>query len=340
EYDSIYFDYSYLDSKQKALKVYMNSFYDETSNSLSPFYIRQLAGGVTSVEQYNIKLVAEYVKKKDFEIKYSNTDSLYLKSPNNYYKECDLTYNNGKDTISKLEYWTEMVEITMKVMERLCNEVNSFLKLKSRSVYLKMAYEEILFPVCFTGKKKYFGIAHKKAVNFKPDELFIKGIDTIKQDVLKEAVSNPKQWDFKQFIETAIPDPGERFSYVMIHPDSLFGLSGKKLILKKSDQMEFVDVAKELNKELNLSYYFENTITALCARFIMYDKRYEPPSTDKIMQISDLDEKYKQIDIYAQNKWLESYIKEINVKNRINSKKISNCGYAYKHAYKYIMEIG
>src|SRR6185369_13858669 len=159
------------------------------------------------------------------------------------------------------------------------------LRLKSRSVYLKMAYEEVLFPVCFTGKKKCFGIAHKEAVSFKPDELFIKGIDTVKQgksqlfrtigdrimrgamdinnvcslhqiveEVLKEAVSNPKQWDFEQFIETAvwkpdknnirvqkfikrmrkeyekkIPDPGERFSYVMIHPDSLFGSSGKKL---------------------------------------------------------------------------------------------------------------
>ncbi|CAG8836596.1 18593_t:CDS:1, partial [Racocetra persica] len=74
----------------------------------------------------------------------------------------------------------------------------------------------------------------------------------------------------------------------------------------------------------------------------MYDKRYEPPSTNKIMQISDLDEKYKQIDIYAQNKakkWLESYIKEINVKNGINSKKISNRGYAYKRAYKKARDI-
>src|SRR5207244_236244 len=123
--------------------------------------------------------------------------------------------------------------------------------------------------------------------------------------------------------QNRIPDPGERFSYVMIHPDSLFGLSGKKLTLKKSDQMEFVNVAKELNKELDLYHYFENTITALCARFIMYDKRYEPTSADKIMQISDLDEKYKQIDIYAQNKakkWLESYIKELN---GIDSKIIS-----------------
>ncbi|CAG8668390.1 3877_t:CDS:1, partial [Dentiscutata heterogama] len=83
--------------------------------------------------------------------------------------------------------------------------------------------------------------------------------------------------------------------------------------------------------------YFENTINGLYARFIMYDKKYEPPSTDKIMKITDSDEKYKQIDTYAQNKakkWLESYIKEINVIDGIASKIISNRKYAYKHVYK------
>ena len=54
-----------------------------------------------------------------------------------------------------------MVEITMVVMEKLCNEVNTFLRLKTRSDYLKMAYEKILFPVMFIGKKKYFGIPMK-----------------------------------------------------------------------------------------------------------------------------------------------------------------------------------
>ncbi|CAG8687031.1 5015_t:CDS:1, partial [Dentiscutata heterogama] len=126
----------------------------------------------------------------------------------------------------------------------------------------------------------------------------------------------------------------ERFSYVIVQPDRIFDLAGKKFKLGKSDQMEFVEVAKELGRSINLSHYFENTITGLCARFIMCDKRHEPPSTDKIMQLTDFDEKYKQIDIYAQNKakkWLESFIKE---KNGIDSKIIANRGYAYKRAYK------
>src|SRR6266480_3660327 len=181
EYSSVCFTYDSLNSKQKAVKLYMNSFYGVTGQSDFPFYKLELAGGVTSAGRENIKLVAEFVKKKGFRIKYGDTDSLYLTCPDSYYEKCNLTYDAEKGVISKLEYWTEMVKITMVVMEKLRNEVNTFLRLKTRSDYLKMAYEEVLFPVVFTRKKKYFGIPHEDTPNFKPKELFIRGIDTVKQ---------------------------------------------------------------------------------------------------------------------------------------------------------------
>ncbi len=104
------------------------------------------------------------MKKKGFGIKYGDTDSLYLTCLDSYYEKCDLTYDAGKGVISKLEYWTEMVKITMIVIEKLRNEVNTFFRLKTRSDYFKMAYEEVLFPVVFTEKKKYFGTPHEDAV--------------------------------------------------------------------------------------------------------------------------------------------------------------------------------
>ncbi|RGB29431.1 DNA-directed DNA polymerase, partial [Rhizophagus diaphanus] len=70
--------YNSLNSKQKVIKLYMNSFYGMMGQSDSPFYILELAGDVTSSGQESIKCVAEYVKKKGFGIKYGNTDSLYL----------------------------------------------------------------------------------------------------------------------------------------------------------------------------------------------------------------------------------------------------------------------
>ena len=181
EYSSVCFTYDSLNSKQKAVKLYMNSFYGVTGQSDSPFYKLELAGGVTSAGRENIKLVAEFVKKKGFGIKYGDTDSLYLTCPDSYYVKCDLTYDAGKGVILKLEYWTEMVKITMGVMEKLRNEVNNFLRLKTRSDYLKMAYEEVLFLVVFTGKKKYFGIPHEDIPNFKSEKLFIREINTVKQ---------------------------------------------------------------------------------------------------------------------------------------------------------------
>ena len=70
----------------------------------------------------------------------------------------------------------------MDMMKRLRDQVNAYLRIKNGTSYLKMAYEEVLFPVCFTGKKKYFSISHEDVVNFRPDNLFIRGIDTVKQE--------------------------------------------------------------------------------------------------------------------------------------------------------------
>ncbi|PKK55951.1 hypothetical protein RhiirC2_801093 [Rhizophagus irregularis] len=224
-----------------------------------------------------------------------------------------------------------------------------------------MAYEEALFPVAFTGKKKYFGIDHEKTPNFEPREPFIRGIDTVKQDVLRNAIVNHEQWDFEQFIETdawkpdkdnkpvqrfigrmrgkydnKIPVLGERFSYVVTYPETTCDLHGRKLDLTKGEKMEFVDVAKELDKELDLYHYFEKTIVGLCARFIMYDKRHEPSSSDKIMQIRDPDEKYKEVDDHAQRKaksWLERFVKENIIVNVITYEMMESHRTAYKRTY-------
>ena len=96
-----------------------------------------------------------------------------------------------------------------------------------------MAYEEVLYPVVFTGKKKYYGIAHENEINFSPKNLFIRGIDIIKQgqsglaktignrimwesmsinnnktvrqiveSVITDAVVNKDQWEFDNFIKS------------------------------------------------------------------------------------------------------------------------------------------
>jgi len=342
EYDSVSFDYSCLNAKQNTLKVYMNTFYGKAENSISPFFLRELAGGVTSAGRRNIKLVADFVKSKGFQIKYGDTDSLYLVCPEEFFQECDTAYDNGNG-LSKEEYWSQMVNISMGVIERLRDEVNDFLRNDNGSSYLKMAYEEVLFPVVFTGKKKYYGIPHTNKPNFN-NKLFIRGVEIVKrgksslfrkvgrhimdesmkvdnlrtlhqiiEDVLRETVKDISRTDLNEIIKTAvwkpdkdnksvqrfisrmrdrhtreeadakrlikkgltpepylyqIPEPGERFEYVVVENNSSE---------RVEDKMEYPEVAKRLDKKIDINYYLKSVV-GLCARFINYDDRYQPSS--------------------------------------------------------------
>ncbi|GET51198.1 DNA polymerase family B-domain-containing protein [Rhizophagus irregularis DAOM 181602=DAOM 197198] len=364
EYKSLCFEYDCLNSKQKAVKLFMNTFYGEAGNPLSSIFLRALAGGTTSAGKYNIKLVAEYVEKKGFGTKYGDTDSLYLTCPDKYFEKCDEAFSRKE--LSKEAYWTEMVKITMDVMKKLRDQINAYLRIKSGTSYLKMAYEEVLFPVCFTGKKKYFGVGHEDVVNFKPKTLFMKGIETVKQGksqllkfigekIMREAMdinntrsihdiveatlreAQNKEWDFNDFIvmgtwkpkkknlcnnrfmermrerNKRIPDPGERFSYVVVKGPRLRNEKGRLIPVRVGDYMEYADIAKEKNMEIDINYYLGTTV-GMCARFINEDDRYQPPASHKIMQLKDSDEKEKQTDKYSQDeaiKWLKKYIKDL-----------------------------
>ncbi|RIB04471.1 hypothetical protein C2G38_2222263 [Gigaspora rosea] len=302
EYSSICFDYDYWNSKQKALKVYMNTFYGEAGNSLFPIFLPKLACGTTMAGKYNLNLVAEFVSKKGFVIKYGDTDSLYLTCPDRYYEKCDEAFSRKE--LSKEAYWTEMVKITMNVMKKLRDQVNAYLRIKSVTFYLKMAYEEVLFPICFTGiktvkqgKSQLLKFIGERIMREALDINNTRSIHKIVEDTLREARN--KEWDFNEFIENEkIPDPGERFSYVVVKGPPLYNKEGRKEPHRVGDFMEYADIAKEQNMEIDINYYLGTTV-GMCARFINEDDRYLLPPSHKIMQLKDSDEKEKQIDKYS-----------------------------------------
>ncbi len=71
----------------------MNTFYREAGNSKSLIFLRELAEGTTSVGKYNLNLVAKFVTKKGFGIKYGDTNSLYFTCSENYFGKCDKTFS-------------------------------------------------------------------------------------------------------------------------------------------------------------------------------------------------------------------------------------------------------
>lgn len=405
EYERACFDWTCANGKQAALKTYMNTFYGEAGNKLSPLFLLQLAGGVTAAGQYNIKLVAELVIKLLFLIKYGDTDSLYLVPPAKYFVECDDDYAAGR--LTREEFWSAMVRITMRALNTLRDDVNTALARDNGSKYLKMAYEEVLYPVVFTGKKKYFGIPHLNEVNFRPKKLFIKGIDVVKQgqpgiartighrimwacmgldnqhtirhivdDVIRDAVVNGAQWKFDDFIKTAawkpnkknvsvqrfiarmrarnaieiaankhrveaghasnpylyeIPEPGERFGFVLVKSDASFDLHGRKLNPTVGDRMEFASAAKILGLGVDVANYMVSNVIGLCARFINSGDEFQPPaSTHKTK---------KEIDKFSQNtakKILEQFIKGLGT---LDGSVLRKRGVAYRRAFSHAADL-
>lgn len=191
---------SYYNVKQNSIKVFMNTFYGETGNQISPIFMIEIAGYVTMSGQANIKKVRDYLLQNKFDIDYGDTDSLYITPVDDWFSECDKNYLYGK--IDKSQYWTEMINITMKVMDSMRSKVNSMLLASNTTAFLKMAYEEVLFPVVFLGKKKNIGVKHEGIPNVKAcmpgydlqefmkgRSLHVRGLEIVKRgssDFLKE----------------------------------------------------------------------------------------------------------------------------------------------------------
>lgn len=507
ELAEIEFRFSNINSKQKAVKVFMNTFYGEAGNSLSPIFMLALAGGVTSAGQYNLKMVAEYVKGQDFLIKYGDTDSLYLACPPECYRKIEDKYlaaitalgirvpgfvpgpglapeDQAWPTFSEVkaaadaeaaeagnpnrlgeETWlrdqlsvfesmvnargldgkaarasirqkiddayyemcVEKIKITMTVMSDIRDKVNAHLEADNGTQRLNMAYEEALHPVVFTGKKKYFGVAHVNDPNYKianATKIFIRGIDVVKQgqtrlakeigfrcmwsstrlcppgdrvplierieDVIRESCSNmdsfragagegstastagASEWHMADFVQSDAwkpnkdnksvqkfmarmrvkhkmqlaenrrrearglppmeldyiePEPGERFRYLIVDSGPSFSLQGfKKSANSKGDLMEYVHVAEKHRMRVNVPYYLIHYVVGLCARFINYDDRFQPPYAESMPS--------KEVDKYAQLRakgYLTKFVKSLNSGAGGNPQALTH---AYKRAYK------
>jgi DNA polymerase elongation subunit (family B) len=368
------FEFNQLNARQLAVKVFMNSFYGETGNSSSPFFLLELAGGTTSYGKYNIKLAEKFVLENGYKIKYGDTDSLYIICPDSVFTSIDAEYEEKK--ITRKQYWEKMIVATMTDIDRLKNDVNNYLRIDNGTKYLKMDYEEVLGPSFFAAKKKYCGIAHIGEPNFsESNTVFIRGIDIKKKNqsefskrigkkiidemlsvnnteqsvsivvekVLIDAIKNTDQWNFEDFnltdvwkpnkqnvavqtcikrmkiryetileniksgeqVPFTIPNPGERFDYIVTSHETHDCITGKTKHPTKGELMEFSDYAKKHKIKPDTVYYLLNQVVGICTRFICCEDRFQPTK--------DLDD-LKLVDIFSQKagkKYLTNFVKDI-----------------------------
>ena len=222
ERDELNFMFGYHNCKQNAVKVFMNTFYGEAGNKRSPFFVMEVAAGVTSYGQLNIKEAYRIVNELACDVYYGDTDSLYLAVPERHFTELDTKYYSG--SITKLDYWTELVLITMRGINEVRDTVNKFFFIDNGTTFLTMAYEEVLWPVLFAAKKKYLGIPHENIPNFKPDKLFIRGFEIKKRGVseILRKVSSELMWKL-----CSVDNTYEVIELVKIKIDEIYNINWK-----------------------------------------------------------------------------------------------------------------
>lgn len=374
EYQRLTFDFAYFKSKQLALKVFMNTFYGEAGNQLSPLFMLPLAGGVTTAGQENIKKVITFLETKKCEIVYGDTDSAYVKCPLDIYIDINVKYFSGQMT--KLDYWTELVNRTFKKIDELNKMVNNMLYMDNGTRFLKTAYEEVLFPVNLLAKKNYYGIPHENIVNFNPKDLFSRGSqadrrgtskflakickDVLRSSVMIDEIRSIRQivedkihevyhtkWDIEYFIQSdsfrparqnirihtfvnrmknerdIIIKPVERFQYVYVkrYP-KYWDIKGNTHNLSKGDMMEFVDIAKSENLEIDLDHYVSSAIGGQFARYVIYHRDFTVEDCP--------DQEVRELDL------AKKYVDELCSEY---TQKIVNYGKSHKKIYKDVNKI-
>lgn len=414
-----------LDSRQKAVKVLMNTVYGKTGDPSSPLFILEIAGGITSWGRFFNTMSARIVVKNGHSVVYGDTDSVYVKCGEHVYAECDRRWAGGEFK-TREEYWHEMVLITIRAADGLRDEINAELKRYTGAGHLSVAYEEVLFPVTLLAAKKYWGIPHEGTPNFHPKELFVRGVDVLRRGQselartiglrsmwesmqvktaddgttliqivekhLLDAVQRPAQWHFEHFVLTDTfresknnvavrrfvermraaheaerraaaaaaaggrevqpalytpPQNGERFEYVITHPDELDGLDSsfdlagytarpgkgdvmtfKRVVLERArqsqrDPMEFVDV----------SYYIRHYVIGQCARMIAY--AFEPADAVMIAgELPKINEQGDDASYRAAIKHLEALLDRVEgIDGAVRRKR----GTAYRRVYNNVI---
>lgn len=161
--------------------VYENYTKHEKYDKLDIVKIVKKLGSANGEYVYDLETESHHFMAGIGNIVVHNTDSIYISVPEKHFVDLDRKYFSNQ--ISKVEYWNECVAITFREIKDINEGVNKMLMEDNKTQFLKMAYEEVLFPVAFLGKKKYYGAEHQSIANFTKIKIFIRGLEVKKRGV-------------------------------------------------------------------------------------------------------------------------------------------------------------
>lgn len=278
ELDDLINKHNYLDAKQKALKVFMNTFYGKAGESISPLFDLSVAAGTTLRGRELLVLLSKWlVDFKKSKRLYGDTDSCYFMFNQVYFRNIHKAYYSGK--ITKLTYMRKIINVCIVLSKEYESEVNDYFAKVTGGPFIKVAWEEVGYPSIHMGKKKYVMIPHESIypvgmtdeeflIKFKSIKLFVRGIEI-------------KKKGNSQLLEDIGRDVWKR-SFDPFCTDTLFETVTKKLeevyTAANYNDSDFIKTAayKPLSEQLIAQGKGNPTVNLFVSRMKQYNLEPEP----------------------------------------------------------------
>jgi hypothetical protein len=220
-------------------------------------------------------------------IQVSNTDSIYTQMPDHYFMDIDRAYFLGN--MDKEIYWCRLVEITLKVIAKVRDDINEYFHKDNGTRFLTMAFEEALFPVLFASKKKYVGIAHEHHPSFaKPLDLHNLDDKYTKEFMIKFPEYTDEQ--IRNVVDDAIITKRKKQFFIRGLDIVKRGMPNfaKEIILNILERMVAIDNHQELfdiiKEDIRKIYSREWKDPKLMYKFIMSDQ-FKPHKNNVKMHV-------------------------------------------------------
>ena len=205
------------DSMQYAVKILMNSFYGVFASGFYRFTHRDLGSSITAWARHNIKAIIASLEEEDHSVVYSDTDSIFVRSP---VGEDSISVLKEDSSEAEIENWNNakqaMITFGLDIAQRFSKDSAVLEFEKGLSVFFSHG-----------AKKRYVG-----QVVWPSEEMLIRGYETQRTDTFSYLRDT-----MKQMFNFALADEGEELvQYALSRVQAVKNkqVDASELVLSKS----------------------------------------------------------------------------------------------------------
>ena len=177
------------DAMQYAVKILMNSFYGVFASGFYRFTHKDLGSSITAWARHNIKAIIQKLDEEGHHVVYSDTDSIFVRSPVAEGSPSVLREDDDQETIDAYEAAKQaMIDFGLEVAQRYSKDSAVLEYEKGLSVFFSHG-----------AKKRYVG-----QVVYPNEEMLIRGYETQRTDSFEYLTTA-----MKQTFQYALTDDGD-----------------------------------------------------------------------------------------------------------------------------------